>query len=259
MSSVLRGEAVIRGRGVTAIIPARGGSKGIPRKNLYRVGGITLVERAIRLAKACCSVDKVYVSTDDPETYNIALAHGCATPSLRPAALATDTARTIEIINNLVSESVLQSDACVLLLQPTSPLRTASDLDQVCGLLDAKWDTTDAVVSVCKIDGPHPYKAQILNEGYLHSLHARDAAVPRQSLPDTYLPNGAFYLGKLEALQRENTFMPSRSLPFVMPQVASVNLDGPLDLLLLEAILNKGLVQLDDGAPSLTTPTNLNN
>lgn len=248
---------MIQGRGVTAIIPARGGSKGIPRKNLYQIGGMTLVERAIRLAKACASVDNVYVSTDDPETYAIALANACATPSLRPAALATDAARTIEIIHNLISEGILQADACVLLLQPTSPLRTVSDLNSVCGLLDAEWDTADAVVSVCKIDGPHPYKTQTLNEGYLHSLHARDAAVPRQSLPETYLPNGAFYLGKLEVLQRENTFMPSRSLPFMMPQIASVNLDVPLDLLLLEAILSKGMVQLDDGATSLTLPTNL--
>lgn len=250
---------MIQGRNATAIIPARGGSKGIPRKNLYQVGGVTLVERAIRIAKSCASVDNVYVSTDDPETYAIALANDCATPSLRPAALATDSARTIDIIHNLVSEGVLQSDSCVLLLQPTSPLRTVTDLNSVCGLLDAEWDTADAVVSVCKIDGPHPYKAQILNKGYLHSLFARDASVPRQSLPETYLPNGAFYLGKLDVLQRENTFMPTRSLPFVMSQVASVNLDGPLDLLLLEAILGKGMVQLDDRATSLTPPSNLDN
>lgn len=245
---------MIQGKTVTAIIPARGGSKGIPRKNLYRVGGVSLIARAIHLAKACRSVDKVYVSTDDPEMYAIALENGCATPSLRPTELASDAARTIEIIESLVNDNVLQSDACVLLLQPTSPLRTIADLNVVCGLLDAEWDTADAVISVCKIDGPHPYKAQIINDGYLYSLHGRDAAVPRQSLPETFLPNGAFYLGKIEALLKENTFMPSRSLPFEMPQIASINLDGPLDLLLLEAVLNKGMAQLDDGAASLAPP-----
>jgi CMP-N-acetylneuraminic acid synthetase len=250
---------MIRGKRVCAIIPARGGSKGIPLKNLYRLGGVTLVERALHLGKSCKSVDVVYVSTDDPETYAIAQANGCATPSLRPAVLATDSARTIDVIKDLADEGVLGPDDCVLLLQPTSPLRTTEDLNSVCALLDAKWDSADAVVSVSSIDGPHPYKAQIIGgDGYLQSVYARDSSVPRQSLPVTYFPNGAFYLGKIEVLVKENTFVPRRSLPFVMSQMASINLDGPLDLILLEAILCKGLVQLPDGPKPMTPPTKPN-
>lgn len=245
---------MIRGRRVCAIIPARGGSKGIPRKNLYRLGGLTLVERAMHLAKACERVDKVCVSTDDPETHAIALANDCATPSLRPAALATDAAHTIDVIKNLVSERVLSAEDCVVLLQPTSPLRTLADLNSVCDLLDSQWETADAVVSVCAIDGPHPYKAQIVDDGYLRSVLAHDAAVPRQSLPPTFMPNGAFYLGKTDVLQKEDTFIPSRSVPFVMSPAACVNLDGPLDLVIMEAVLSKGLVRLDDGATVLTPP-----
>lgn len=249
---------MIREKIVTAIIPARGGSKGIPRKNLYKIGGLSLVERAVHLARACPRVDNIYVSTDDPETYEIAAAVGCNTPSFRPAALATDSARTIEIVKNLISEGVLGTEGCVLLLQPTSPLRTINDLNALCALFESEWDSADAVVSVCLIDGPHPYKAQVISDGYLSSLLARDAAVPRQSLPHTFLPNGAFYLGKISVLEKENTFIPKRSLPFVMQQISSVNLDGPLDLLLLEAVLSKRKVRLDDGATSLAPPANLN-
>jgi CMP-N,N'-diacetyllegionaminic acid synthase len=239
---------MIRGHRVCAVIPARGGSKGIPRKNLYTIGGVTLVERAIGVAKACATVDMVYVSTDDPETYAIADAKGCATPRLRPAELATDGARTIDVIRNLVDEGGLRADDCVALLQPTSPLRTLADLNAVCGILDARWDTADAVVSVCEIEGPHPYKAQIVAGGYLRSLMGGDASVPRQSLPATFMPNGAFYLGKIDVLLSEATFMPSRAVPFVMSPAASINLDGPLDVLLLEAMMGKGLVRLDDWA-----------
>lgn len=208
----------------------------------------------MRLGKACASVDVVYVSTDDPETYAIAAANGCATPHLRPAVLSTDSVRTIDVIKHLVTEGLLNSDDCVMLLQPTSPLRTLADLNAVCGILDSRWDSADAVVSVCKIDGPHPYKAQVVRDGYLRSLFSRDASVARQSLPSTFIPNGAVYLGKTDVLQKEDTFMPSRSVPFVMSPTASVNLDGPLDLVLLEALIEKGMVRLDDGVTITTYP-----
>jgi len=245
---------MIRGRPVIAIVPARGGSKGIPRKNLYRVGGRTLIERAADLGRGCAFVDRVYISTDDAEMYELASTTGYATPSPRPAKLAADGTRTVEVIRNLAEEGVLPTDSCLLLLQPTSPLRTQADLDAVCRLLEAQWDNADMIVSTSEIDGPHPYKAQIVEHGFLKPLFQRDSAVPRQSLPKTFLANGAFYLGKLDILLQEDTFLPSRTLPFPMSAVQSVNLDGPLDLLLLEAILTKKLVALDDGADSLSPP-----
>ncbi len=229
---------MIHGRRLTALIPARGGSKGIPRKNLYEIDGETLVARAARLARGCARIDGVYVSTDDEEIYAVAVANRCATPSLRPAALATDAARTIDVLRDLAATRVVDSDGCVLLLQPTTPLRTAADLEAVCDLLDSRWETADAVVSVSEVEAPHPFKAQTIADGYLRSLFERDAAVPRQSLPPAFVPNGAFYLGKTDVLLREDTFMPARSVPYVMTAEASINLDGPLDLKLLQAVLD---------------------
>lgn len=232
---------MIHGRHLCALVPARGGSKGIPRKNLYELAGISLVERSVRLARRCKAVDRALVSTEEAEITRLARLLEAATPSPRPAALASDTARTIDVIRSLVEEGVLGAQDCLLLLQPTTPLRTLADLDTACALLDQYWGCADAIVSVCAVDGPHPYKAQIIRDGYLSTLLGQDAAVPRQSLPAVYLPNGALYLAKVATLLEEDTFLPKRTLPHVMPAIASINLDGPLDLLLLEAAVAKGL------------------
>ncbi len=237
---------MIRNKSLIAVIPARGGSKGIPGKNLYKIAGLSLVERAIQLGKLCKRVDNVFVSTDDPEIYAIAQHWDSATPALRPDSLATDSARTVDVIANLVEEEVISLDDCLALLQPSSPLRSQTHMDAVCDLLESQWETADAVVSVCEIDGPHPYKSQIIKNGYLQSLLGTDSTVPRQSLPKTYIPNGAFYLVKVSALLEENTFIPSRSISYTMSSLESLNLDGPMDLLMLETIVDRGMVEFGE-------------
>lgn len=232
---------MIRGHRLYAIVPARGGSKGIPRKNLYKLGGISLVERSVFLARRCTEVDSLMVSTDDGEIYALSQRLGVATPSLRPTSLASDSARTIDVIRNLVDDGVLLKSDCILLLQPTTPLRTLADIAITCDLLDRHWDDIDAVVSVTEIDGPNPFKAQVIDNGLLAALMDCDTTVPRQSLPVTYLPNGAIYLAKVDVLLNEDTFLPRRSMPHIMPAIRSINLDNSLDLLLLEAVIQRGL------------------
>jgi len=225
-----------------ALVPARGGSKGISRKNLYELAGISLVERSVRLARRCARVDQVFVSTEDAEIMSLATLLDAATPRPRPIELASDCARTIDVVRNLVEEEVLSNDDCILLLQPTTPLRTLADLEAACELLEEHWEDADAVISLCAVDGPHPYKAQVIREGLLRPLiNGQDSSVSRQSLPTAYLPNGAIYLAKIHVLLEEDTFLPERSLPLLMPATASINLDGLLDLLLLEAVVSKGL------------------
>ena len=232
---------MIHGRKVCVVVPARGGSKGIPRKNLYKLDGISLVERSVRLARKCAAVDLILVSTDDLEIYALSQRLEAATPSLRSSTLASDSAKTIDLIRELVKDAVLSEDDCILLLQPTTPLRTLADITTACDLLKRQWNSADAVVSVEAVDGPHPYKMQAICNGYLNTLMGGDATVPRQSLPAAYLPNGAIYFAKINVLLRENTFMPKRSIPYVMPAIQSINLDSPLDLLLLEAVIERGL------------------
>jgi CMP-N-acetylneuraminic acid synthetase len=145
-------------------------------------------------------------------------------------------------VRNLVEENVLSMSDCILLLQPTTPLRTLANLETACQLLIKNWHNYDAVIGVVKVDGTHPFKSQTISEGRLVPLiSGLDSSVPRQSLPVAYLPNGAIYLAKISVLLEENTFIPKRSLPLVMSSVASINLDSPLDLLLMEAVVAKGL------------------
>jgi CMP-N-acetylneuraminic acid synthetase len=226
---------MIRSERLTAIIPARGGSKGIPRKNLLRIEGETIVERAIRLARESGRVDRVLVTTDDPEIYELAKLHDAAPPSLRPPHLATDLATTIDAVIHLIDDADVE-DGYVLLLQPTSPLRTASDLDRLCKLFEANPEAL-AIASVVRHDAPHPNKIMTIDGGYLRSYLGTNPSVPRQSLPVVHAINGAFYLVPRQIVMEQRTFLPERTLPFEMPVERSVNVDGPMDLLLLEALL----------------------
>jgi N-acylneuraminate cytidylyltransferase len=226
---------MIRNEPLTAIIPARGGSKGVPKKNLYRIDGETLVERAIRLARESGRVDRVLVTTNDPEIYAIAKAHDAAPPSLRPSALATDDARTIDAVQHLIADAKV-TGGYLLLLQPTSPLRTAEDLKALCAQLEAHPEA-DAITSVVRHDAPHPHKIMKIEGAYLKSFLGTLASVPRQTLPVVYALNGAFYLAPHRVVVEQRTFMPERTLAYEMPPERSVNLDGPLDFLLLEALL----------------------
>ena len=126
----------------------------------------------------------------------------------------------------------------LLLLQPTSPLRTAEDLKALCAQLEAHPEA-DAITSVVRHDAPHPHKIMKIDGEYLRSFLGTLASVPRQTLPVVYALNGAFYLAPHRVVVEQRTFMPERTLAFEMPPERSVNLDGPLDLMLLEALLQR--------------------
>jgi CMP-N,N'-diacetyllegionaminic acid synthase len=228
---------MIRGERLTAIIPARGGSKGIPRKNMLRIGGETIVERSIRLARESGWVDRILVTTDDPEIYELAKRHDAAPPNLRPPHLATDLATTIDAVNHLIVDASIE-DGYVLLLQPTSPLRTAADLDALCKAFEAHPDA-QAIVSVVRHESPHPNKIIVIDDGYVRSYLGTNPSVPRQSLPVVHSINGAFYIVPVRILVVQQTFLPERTMPFEMPVERSVNLDTPLDLLLMEVLLKQ--------------------
>jgi CMP-N-acetylneuraminic acid synthetase len=228
---------MIRGEHLTAIIPARGGSKGIPRKNLLRIEGETIVERAIRLARESRRVERVLVTTDDPEIYELAKLHDAAPPSLRPSHLAVDLATTIDAALHLIDDAKVE-DGYILLLQPTSPLRTGADLKGLCDLYEASPEAA-AIVSVVRHDSPHPNKIVTIGGGYVKSYLGTNPSVPRQSLPVVHSINGAFYIVPTRIVVEQRTFLPERTLAFEMPPERSVNLDGPIDLLLMEALLKQ--------------------
>ena len=236
---------MVRNEPITAVIPVRGGSKGVPRKNLYRLGGTTLLERSILYAKASPRVDRVVVSTEDAEMYAVARRHGVEAPTMRPYELATDEASTIDVVRHLV-ETVPISRGYILLLQVTSPLRILDDVEQLCGILESGDATAQGVVSLVRHEAPHPDKIQSISDGFVRSYLGRESMVSRQLLPEVYALNGALYLTHRDVVINQGTLMPKGMLPYLMPAERSLNLDGPLDFFLLESLLEKGRIELEE-------------
>ena len=236
---------MLRGQPVTAVIPVRSGSKGIPGKNLYRLGRDTLLERTIKIAKLCPYVDRVLVSTDNREMYDIAKRYAVAAPTLRPTELATDNAKTVDVILNLIETAPIAS-GWVLLLQVTSPLRTLGDLNEFCETFEKGPVDTEGAVSLAHFDSPHPDKIQKIEGGLVKSYLGKESMVARQSLPVVYALNGAFYITHRDTLLSHRTFMAPRTLPFVMPEERSVNLDTMADVYLLESMLARGVYTVED-------------
>lgn len=228
---------MLRGKELIAVIPARSGSKGIPGKNLYKINGETLVERTLRLAQSTGQIDRILVTTNNPEIYQISKNYNAAPPNLRPDHLSTDSALTIDAVKNVLEDAGIE-EGYILLLQVTTPLRTTEDLQSLLKKFEDNPEA-EAIVSVVCHKSPHPEKLLVKENDYLKSYTGRDPGVPRQSLPDVYALNGAFYLTTLDVIENKATFLPEKTISFDMPPERSVNLDEPLDLLLLEAIIRK--------------------
>lgn len=235
---------MLRGQPLIAIIPVRGGSKGIPGKNMLRFGRYTLLERAIRLGLHSPWVDRVVVSTDDPDMYRLAEHYDVAAPTLRPDFLAADDATTSAVVEFLIEQMEIPP-SYLLLLQASSPLRTLADLNGLCHLFSAS--EADAVVSLCRIDDPHPEKIQTIENGRVRPYMGGEALQrPRQLLKSSYALNGAFYLIDRDAFLEQKSFLPPETLPYIMPPERSHNLDSKTDLQILTAMLKMGYWTLED-------------
>ncbi|MEQ1956679.1 acylneuraminate cytidylyltransferase family protein [Mesorhizobium sp. CN2-181] len=222
---------------VLAIVPARAGSKGLPDKNIAKIGGATLLEWAVRVAKDCPMVSDVYISSDSEAYDCIAVAAGAKSAGLRPQYLASDTAKTVDVVLDLLG----RLDECydyVVLLQPTAPIRHPHDIESmITGIRELQ---ADAAVSIARLEEPHPYKLKIIGEdGFIKPfLEGTSSEVPRQALPAAYMLNGALYVVSTTALREQKTFLPVKTIPYLMNR--GVNVDTPEDLMLLETIYEKG-------------------
>lgn len=215
------------------IVPARGGSKGVPGKNLRTVGPRTLIEWAARSALPS-RLDRVVVSTDSKEIAVEAERVGLEVPFLRPSELATDASLTIHVVQHALSELGTSWDA-VMILQPTSPFRNVEDID-CCLELFANVEP-DSVVSVTEVGDHHPARMKSIEDGFLiDPPFAEDVeGQPRQTLPKLYLRNGAVYLTATQVLLN-GSIKGSRSLAYVMPEERSLNIDNEFDLRIADAV-----------------------
>lgn len=221
------------------IVPARSGSKGLPDKNIRRIGDRSLLELAVGVGVDCPMLDEVYISTDSADYEAMAKAAGATSLGLRPAALASDQARSVDAVIDLIRRLSAPPEAIVL-LQPTAPARTP---EQISAAL-AGLEKASAVVSVCRLEEPHPAKLKRINDqGYLVPfLDQGDSETPRQALPPVYQLTGAIYAIRTETLLHEETFFPSDTQPLVTH--CGVNIDAEQDLLFLRMLWEQGRIEL---------------
>jgi CMP-N-acetylneuraminic acid synthetase len=220
---------------ICAIVPARGGSKGLPRKNLRLVAGRPLIALAIESALGAHLVDRVIVSTDDEEIARVARQEGADVPFMRPASLASDDAPAQPVVEHAITY-VEERDGrvdSVVLLQPTSPLRRARHVDEAVRLfLDSG---ADSVVSVCEVEHS-PYWMYRMEGDRLYPF-ASDQELNRarrQALPTLYRPNGAIYVMSRKLLMEERLVIGLAPRPYLMSRQESVDVDDQLDLELAE-------------------------
>ncbi len=226
---------MIVGQSVLGIIPARGGSKGVPRKNLRTVGGKPLLGWTIEAAKRSRYIDRLVVSSDDAEIRAAAKGLGCETLE-RPAALARDETPGIEPV--LHALSALPGFDWVVLLQPTSPLRATEDID---GTLKRCVDgAAEACVSVTEARETPYWMFRLAGEQRLERLLA-SAELPdrRQDAPPVYVLNGAVYVARSAWLAQSKTFLAEGTLGYPMPQERSIDIDTEQDLHLVELMLQR--------------------
>lgn len=220
------------------IIPARGGSKGIPHKNIKPLGGRPLIAYAIDGARGAGADDRhIILSTDDPAIAETARSLGLPVPYMRPAALATDTAGSREVILDAMDWADSQGIAydCVVLLQPTSPFRTTDD---ILGALAAFTPGADMVVSVCEsASNPYYNMFETDAEGYLEISKGDGLITRRQDAPRVWEYNGAVYVINPQSIQAMAMGAFRRRIPYVMPAERSVDLDTPADWLIAETML----------------------
>lgn len=213
--------------GVLAVITARGGSKGLPRKNVLPLGGAPLIAWTVRAALDAQCVARVVVSTDDDEIAAAAHAAGAEVPFRRPAALASDTASSVDVM--LHAMDALPGFDGAVLLQPTSPFRTGADLDAGFAL----WQSAPGAgscVSVCEADvSPWLMFGQAEGGRLLRLLPEPPGGLRRQDLPKALVLNGAFYFVDGVRLRAERRFVFSDSLGYEMPVERSLDIDTPAD------------------------------
>lgn len=208
---------------VLAVIPARGGSKGLPGKNIKPFCGRPLIHWTIDQAKDSAYIDDIIVSTDCTSIRKVVNQLGEFTPYMRPAHLASDSASMVDVIIDIMGR--YPKYVFVVVLQPTSPLRSASDIDRAFEVLVQK--NADSCVSVCKVDKSPYWMYTMNNVKQLEPILEQKKDIScRQHLPSVYALNGAIYLCRCSWLKHSKFFVTADTVAVSMPKSRSVDIDS---------------------------------
>lgn len=226
---------------ILSVITARGGSKGIPGKNIKPLGGKPLIAWTIEASLKSKYVSRTIISTDDDTIAEVCVNYGAEVPFRRPEELSRDDTPHLPVIQHAVKyleEKENDFYDYILLPQPTSPFRTAEDIDNAAKILIEKQP--DAMVSVCEMEH-HPFFARKINpDGVLELFIKRPegSCLRRQELPGAYTENGAMFFMKRDVLMKEGLIMPEdRTMAFIMPQERSIDIDSPWNFYLADMIM----------------------
>lgn len=229
------------------VIPARGGSRGLPGKNIMPLGGKPLLAHTIAAARQAGYPDsRICVSSDDPEIIAAARAEGLDVPFVRPAGLATSTAGTREVLLHALDfyQGAGECIDTILLLQPTSPFRNGMHIREAVELYGSMPDA-DMVVSV-RPAATNPYlnSYEESADGTLHISKGSGVIPRRQDAPEVWEMNGAIYVIRATSLRKQPIGMFRRRYKYPMPVAESLDIDTPLDFALAELMVAKGMVKL---------------
>lgn len=223
-----------------AVIPARGGSKGLPGKNILPFCGKPLIAWTIEAALECKTLDRVIVSTDSAEIAEIAIAYGAEVPGLRPAELSHDTSSAVDVFiylwQKLTGDSFTDAPPFIV-LQPTSPLRITKDINEALQIFHEKQ--ADSVISVSEATHPPVWAKKIDKQGILRDYFDTSLSLSnRQQIPAAYMPNGAIFILRKELVLNTRSYYSDKTYPFLMPFERSIDIDNIWDLRIAELIMN---------------------
>jgi CMP-N-acetylneuraminic acid synthetase len=233
---------MISNKRVIAIIPARGGSKGLPGKNIRPLCGKPLIAWSIERALQSHYVDAVVVTTDSQEIADVALRYGAEVPFLRPAHLASDTASSVDTVLHALDhyrDTLGKTFDYVVLLEPTSPLREVGDIDSMLDKLLAHGDDFDAIVSVGEVH-EHPSIMKRLEGNTMQPFYANLAMTSRrQDNVPAYFPYGVAYVVSTDTLYSLQTFYPPRATFFEIKRHQCFEIDDLCDFLVVETMMKQ--------------------
>jgi N-acylneuraminate cytidylyltransferase len=227
---------MINGHKVLAIIAARGGSKGLPGKNIIDLGGKPLLAWSIEAARRSRYIDRLILSSEDEEIIAVAEKFGCEVPFRRPHELATDAA-TIDPVLIHAFDHLNETFDYVVLLQPTSPLRMTRDIDGAIELCDARG--APACVGMCENSKPVEWMYRVGRDGDINPILGEIVTTRRQELPATFVINGAVYVARVDWYRNSRSFLSPGTVAWRMPRDRSLDIDTELDLMTARALVSQ--------------------
>lgn len=218
---------------VIAIIPARGGSKGVPGKNKKVIDGKSLIAYTIEAAQQSNLLAEIWVSTDDSDIIKIAKEYTGIKIHERNGSLATDQSPVADTVKAIIGPT--DCDA-IMLLQPTAPIRIGKDIDNAIGLLDSSG-AVNSVISVVAMNDIHPARMYWKEDDVLKPVLAEFEEARRQDIPPAYYRNGSIYLVRRNAFEKNHSLMVKPIKPYIMPLDWLLNIDEPRDMIIAEALI----------------------